>query len=59
MIGDMTMEDHPVGIHWRKFSKVAPALCKGLRCGQSRKLILTPTKKGIKLEVKKESEDKP
>lgn len=30
--------------------KIAPALCKGLRPGQSRKLVLTQTARGIRLE---------
>jgi len=38
---------------WPVLRKVAPVLCKGLRPGQSRKLVLTQTKRGIKLEVKK------
>ena len=37
---------------WEVLQEVAPALCKGLRHGQSRKLILTQIKRGIKLEVK-------
>ena len=44
---------------YEEFRLAAPALCKGLRPGQSRKLVLTQTKRGIKLEVKKESEVKP
>jgi len=38
---------------WKTLKKVAPTLCKGLRPGQSREIILTQTKRGIRLEVKK------
>lgn len=43
---------HLFGIEFRK---ACPALCKGLRPGKSRLLILTQTKRGIKLEVKHDS----
>ena len=36
---------------WDDFKKICPALAKGLRKGQSRPLILTQIKNGIKLEV--------
>lgn len=39
------------GFCWNTFKKVAPALCKGLRKGQTRKLIRTQLKKGFKLEI--------
>lgn len=35
---------------WEKFRVFGPVLCRGLRKGQKRKLKLTQTKKGIKLE---------
>ncbi len=34
----------------KELLRYCPALCKGLRKGQSRKLVLTQTARGIKLE---------
>jgi hypothetical protein len=47
-------EDGNLGpLRWDELCKLFPTFTKGLRPGQSRKLILTQTKRGIKLEVKK------
>lgn len=42
--------DLEIASYDKKFRKICPVLIKGLRPGESRELILTQTKNGIKLE---------
>lgn len=53
--GDMTIrladgKPRTVTFCWDHFKEACPALCKGLRAGASRELVLTQTGRGIKLE---------
>ena len=49
----LNFDDDGIDIGWERFRHFAPTLAEDIHPGQNRYLILTQTKRGIKLEIKK------